>query len=163
MEKFPFKTDDGDIVWVEFDSMMNMEMGGFLVLPDGRLGRRVRTEEELRPKPREKAVEIRTNCISDSLGFTKKALPEYQQHLEQSGCKGIEFREDPDVPGFMQVVCDSQKAKLAYAKTRGFTDNNSSNGGSATLTAYDLENAKELAIRASSGSKSVDKRALDLQ
>lgn len=154
--QYPFKTDDGDIVYVDFSSMMEMESGGFLVLPDGRLGRRVRTEEELARKERGKPVEIRTNCVSDSLGFTKKMLPEYQAQLERSGCRGIEFREDPDVPGFMQVVCDSQKAKLDYAKTRGMYDNNSKNGGSATLTEYDLKNARELAIRASGGAESVD-------
>lgn len=146
-KQFPFKTDDGDIVYVTFDSMMHMDAGGFLVLPDGRLGRRVRGEECKVTKAKGEKVQERANYVSDSLGFTKKALPEYQRHLEQSGCRGVEFREDPDVPGFMQVVCDSQKTKMEYAATRGMSDRNSSNGGSRTLTEYELNAAKELAMR----------------
>lgn len=151
--KFPFKTDEGDIVHVAFDTMMNMDSGGFIVLPDGRLARRVRGEECRVKKPKSERVQDRANYVSDSLGFTKKALPEYQKHLAQSGCKGIEFREDPDVPGFMQVVCDSQKTKMKYAQTRGMSDRNSSNGGSRTLTEYELEAAKELAMRHGSKNK----------
>lgn len=154
-DTFPFKTDDGDIVHVTFDNMMNMDMAGFLVLPDGRLGRRVRGEE-CHVKKRAEKIELRTSSVSDSLGFTKKALPEYQKHLEQSGCKGIEFREDPDVPGFIQVVCDSQKSKLAYAASRGMSDKNSRNGGSATLTEYDFKAARELALRSLKSQESLD-------
>ena len=144
----PFRDDDGNVEFLPFAQAMNeMDSAGFVRLEDGRVARRARDLEEYEPIKKHKEVELRTNYVSDTLGFTKKALPEYQEHLRQSGCKGIEFREDPDVPGFMQVVCDSQAAKLAYAKTRGMSDLNSKNGGSATLTEYDLRNAKELAER----------------
>lgn len=153
----PFRDDDGNVEYVEFNKAMNdMDGAGFIYLEDGRVARRARDLEEYQPIIKREAVELRTNYVSDSLGFTAKALPEYQEHLRQSGCKGIEFREDPDVKGFIQVVCDSQEAKIAYAKTRGMTDLNSRNGGSATLTAYDLKNARELAERAIKSSKSVD-------
>jgi hypothetical protein len=144
----PFRDDDGNVEFLPFAQAMNeMDSAGFVRLENGRVARRARDLEEYEPIKKHKEVELRTNYVSDTLGFTKKALPEYQEHLRQSGCKGIEFREDPDVPGFMQVVCDSQSAKLAYAKTRGMSDLNSKNGGSATLTEYDLRNAKELAER----------------
>lgn len=156
-EWIPFRDDDGNVEFLPFAQAMNdMDSAGFVCLEDGRVARRARDLEEYEPIKKNKAVEIRTNCISDSLGFTKAALPEYQEHLRQSGCKGIEFREDPDVKGFMQVVCDSQASKLAYAKTRGMSDLNSKNGGSATLTEYDLKNARELAERVSKNNKSVD-------
>lgn len=156
-EWIPFRDDDGNVEFLPFAQAMNeMDSAGFLYLSDGRIARRARDLEEYERPVKNKEVELRTNYVSDSLGFTKSALPEYEAHLRQSGCKGIEFREDPDVKGFMQVVCDSQAAKLAYAKTRGMSDLNSRNGGSATLTEYDLRNARELAERSVKKSKSVD-------
>jgi len=156
-ESIPFRDDNGKIEYVSFNKAMNdMDSAGFLYLEDGRLVRRARDMESYEPIKKHEVVELRTNYVSDSLGFTKAALPEYQKHLERSGCKGIEFREDPDVKGFIQVVCDSQEAKLAYAKTRGMSDLNSRNGGSATLTAYDLRNAVELASRSRKNLESVD-------
>lgn len=156
-ETIPFRDDDGNIEHVDFNKAMNeMDSAGFLCLDDGRLCRRARDLETYTPIVKQEVVELRTNYVSDSLGFTKAALPEYQAHLERSGCKGVEFREDPDVKGFIQVVCDSQEAKLAYAKTRGLSDLNSRNGGSATLTEYDFRNAKELAERSIKNPKSVD-------
>jgi hypothetical protein len=150
----PFRDDDGNVEQVPFsEAMENMDGAGFLTLSDGRLVRRARDLEEYDPIKKHEVVEMRTNYVSDSLGFTKAALPEYQEHLRQSGCKGIEFREDPDVKGFIQVVCDSQAAKLAYAKTRGLQDLNSKNGGSMTLSAYDLKCATELASRSKETSK----------
>lgn len=153
----PFRDDDGNIEYVPFNKAMNdMDGAGFLYLDDGRVARRARDLESYEPIKKREVVELRTNYVSDSLGFTKSALPEYQAHLERSGCKGIEFREDPDVKGFIQVVCDSQESKVAYARTRGLEDLNSRNGGSATLTEYDLKNARELAERAIKNPKSVD-------
>ena len=153
----PFRDDDGNIDWVPFNQAMNnMDSAGFITLDDGRLARRARDLETYDPIERPERVELRTNYVSDSLGFTAKALPEYTEHLRQSGCKGIEFREDPDVKGFIQVVCDSQESKLAYARSRGLEDLNSKNGGSATLTEYDLKNAIELAGRSIKKPKSVD-------
>ena len=153
----PFRDDDGNIEHIPFnEAMNNMDSAGFIVLEDGRVVRRARDLEQYQPIKKREVIELRTNYVSDSLGFTAKALPEYQEHLRQSGCKGIEFREDPDVKGFIQVVCDSQEAKIAYAKTRGLQDLNSKNGGSATLTEYDLRNARELAERSIKNPKSVD-------
>ena len=90
-------------------------------------GQRAVRARDLEPKFGNKGecLRQRTDCTSDALGFTKAKLPEFQEHLKQTGCKGIEFRDDPDVPGFVQVQCDSQKAKLDYAKTRGLYDRNS--------------------------------------
>jgi hypothetical protein len=67
--------------------------------------------------------------------------------LKASGVKGVEFKEDRDVPGFYQVECSSAAAKLAYAKTLGMVDRNSMNGGSATLTEHDFAKARELVLR----------------
>jgi hypothetical protein len=156
-DAIPFRDDDGKIDWVPFNQAMNdMDGAGFITLDDGRLARRARDLEAYDPIKKREKVELRTNYVSDSLGFTAKALPEYREHLRQSGCKGIEFREDPDVKGFIQVVCDSQESKVAYARSRGLEDLNSKNGGSATLTEYDLKNAIELASRSIKNTKSVD-------
>lgn len=89
----------------------------------------------------------RADCISDSLGFNKLAMKDQQKILKESGCRGIEFREDPEVKGFIQVHCSSQEAKLKYAAARGLYDRNSINGGAAVLGEAGMRDAIELANR----------------
>ena len=125
---YQFKTDDGEVVSVSFEEMMEAE-DGFLKLPDGRWARRInrpssktviKCEEGQPPK-----------IVSDTLGFPIHQLEEMREHLKGSGLGGINFRPDPRVKEFVQVECDSERAKMAYAKSRGFFDQNNNTVGSA--------------------------------
>lgn len=143
--KYPFRDECGNVTWVDFETMMESS-AGYLELDD-KTYRRAHDLEE-KPEPRNEKLIERASMLSDSMGFTKKILADRVEHLKKSGIRGIEFKEDPHVPGFYQVQCDSERAKLAYAKTLGMSDRNSRNGSGAMLSADQLEGAKELLLRA---------------
>ena len=144
-QTYPFRKPCGEVVNVSFQQMMEAEFG-VLTLEDGTQVIRARDLEDLHVPKLEHNRE-RTDSISDSLGFSKLALNDQLEHLKRTGLRGIEFKEDKSVPGFYQVHCSNQEAKLRYAASRGMYDRNSHNGGSATLTEADFEAARELVSR----------------
>jgi len=148
-QQIPFRKHDDSIEWVSFSYMMErMDAQGFITLPSGELGRRAR---DLEPRPvASRPIRRQTKIVSDQLGFIDKCLPEMQAHLDQTGIKGVEFKPDPEVPGFTQVHCSSEGAKQKYMKARFLRDKNSRNGGGRALSEKDLADAKELVERSAS-------------
>lgn len=140
-KKYKFKTDDGTIHTVSFEQMMEAK-DGFLTLPNGETARRVHDVYQKPSKP----VAQRPEIVSDALGFPQQQLGDMQKHLEESGCKGIEFTRDKSVPEFIQVKAGSHREFQRYMKSRGFNDMNSRNG-SGGLSKKDFEDARELAAR----------------
>lgn len=142
--QFPFRKTDGTIIWLSWAEMMEATVDEF-TLKDGSTARRAR---DLEPKtvPADKGVE-RNDGLSDSLGFTGEVLLEMRDHLKESGVKGIEFREDPQVPGFYQVHYSSEGAKQKYMRARGFRDQNSRNGAGSVIGPGDIERAQQLVSR----------------
>lgn len=146
---YPFRQTEGDnpgeVIRVDFETMMEMDSLGYLVL-DGKTYKRARDLEPNTDTKHEVLIE-RASMLSDSLGFTEATLANRVEHLKISGVKGVEFKEDRDVPGFYQVECSSEGAKMAYAKSLGMVDRNSRNGSGAMLDKYSLEKAIELVLR----------------
>ena len=150
-DKFPFRSVSSDavsVIWVDFEVMMDMDASGFIEV-EGVVYRRARDLEEDKALPALSPVErkVELERISDNLGFIDECLPEMKQHLKQSGLKGIEFKSDPDVPGFTQVHASSQAAMTRYMRSRQYHDKNSLNGSGAIIGAYDLEQSRELVTR----------------
>lgn len=143
--KYPFRRDNGEVVWVDFETAM--QSSGSLLELDGELLRRAYDLEPRDQQPKSERVQERPGIVSDSLGFTAKALKERVDHLKATGVRGVTFREDPHVKGFYQVVCDSERARNRYAKTLGMADRNSKNGSGAMLSPDQIERAKELLLR----------------
>lgn len=143
--KFPFRDDDGNIVYVDFDTMMEMDAQGFLMIGKT-LCRRAR---DLEPKTtrRQSLPNATVARVSDSLGFIDEGLDDMRAHLKESGVHGVEFKPDPQCEGFQQVHFSSEKAHQDYVASRGCYDKNSKNGSGAILSSLDLENAKELVKR----------------
>ncbi len=140
---YPFRDDDGNIIYVDFDTMMGMDGMGFLKI-GGTMTRRARDLED-KPVTTQGEVNHQVDHVSDSLGFTKSCLKGMIGQLETSGVKGIEFVEDPDVPNFYQVHASSKEAKLKYAKSRQFRDQTATD--LAVLGPYDLKCAQEMVQR----------------
>jgi hypothetical protein len=141
---YTFRKDSGEIVEVDFDTMMTQQQQGMIQLADGSWAKRVQ-EEMPESQP---AAELASHPIlSDTLGFPDHQFGQMRQHLEQSGVRGIEFVRDKHYGKFIQVKCDSEQAKLAYAKSRQFADRNSTNGSGAMLSPELLEKTKELVSR----------------
>jgi hypothetical protein len=143
--RYPFRDGDGGVVWVDFETMM--ESSGSYLEMDGKTYRRAYDLEE-KPKPKAEKVIERASMLSDSMGFTKGVLANRLEHLKATGIRGVEFKEDRHVPGFYQVQCDNERAKMAYAASLGMSDRNSRNGSSAMLSQDQLDKAKELLLRA---------------
>lgn len=142
MSTYPFKDDNGKVHQVSFEDMMLAE-DGFLTRPNGEVWRRVND-----PSSRKAAGEPgQVKHISDSMGFTDLQLSEMQDHLKTSGVQGIEFRQDPSEPTYVQVVASSAKAMAKYRRARGFEDYNSRNGSGAMIDKRMLENARKLVLR----------------
>jgi hypothetical protein len=144
-KRYPFRGESGEVVWVDFETMMGA-CGPFLELDGETYKRAYDLEIELNRKEKEKLIP-RASGLSDSMGFTKKALAERVEHLKQTGIKGIEFKEDPQVPGFYQVQYDSEKARNKYAKKLGLRDQNSRNGSGAMLSEEQMNKARDLVLR----------------
>lgn len=133
------------MVWADFETMMEAS-GPFLEL-DGKTYRRAYDLEIANRKKQKEKLIPRASGLSDAMGFTKKALTERVEHLKQTGVRGIEFKEDPHVPGFYQVQYDNEKTRNAYAKTLGLQDQNSRNGSGAMLSEDQIQKARELVLR----------------
>lgn len=144
-KKYPFRKPNGKIIKVDWATMMEAVCDE-LTLKDGTVAVRARDLENNNVEKDER-VELRPHVVSDALGFPTKDTKKWAKHLKDAGIKGVEFRPDPTCPEFTQVVCDSQAAKLRYAKSRGFHDKNSSNGGAAAITAREIEQAREMVSR----------------
>ncbi len=144
-KRYTFRRENGEILWVDFETMMEAS-GPFLELDGETYRRAYDLEIERREKEKEKLIP-RASGLSDAMGFTKKALAERVEHLKRSGVRGIEFKEDPHVPGFYQVQYDTEKARNAYAKTLGLKDQNSRNGSGAMLSEDQLNKARELVLQ----------------
>lgn len=143
------REDNGKIVWVDFQTMM-AQRGGFITLPDGVEARRC-LHLENRPKRITIQPEnaIAPKAISDSLGFCEQALNKFETDRARHGFTDIEFREDPEAPGFFQVHAGSRAAMERYTKHRGLVNRTGSLGGGVMFSQEQLDRAAELAARRS--------------
>lgn len=147
--RYAFRREDNDrIVWVNWQTMMEQDVAGFITLPDGVAARRcVYLEGEA---PRRAPQQQRSSpmpVISDSLGFPAQALEERVAQRDLHGFTDIEFHRDPRVPEFYQVHCASEAARDRYAKQRNMVNRTGSLGGGVMLSQEDLDRAAELVSR----------------
>lgn len=142
-EQYEFRREDtGDLVSVDFETMMSAQ-DGLIEIEPGVWAKRIN-----RPSSRMTAGEqCQTRIVSDAMGFTCHQLQEMEADRKANGFKDIEFVASPETPEFFQVHCGSEQAKRRYMQHRGFTDRNSRNGAGNVLDARMLEQAKELVSR----------------
>lgn len=148
----PGQPDAGEVVSVDFETMMNAK-DGFLVLPDGRTAKRVNRPSRKQRTAKEPSQEtdiispkVGPKIVSDAMGFTDNQLSQMEHDRVSHGFNGVEFRQDPNEPRFYQVHCSSERVKAEYMKHRGFTDQNSKNGSAAMIDPGQLESAKRMVL-----------------
>ena len=144
------REDTGEIVWVDWDTMMWQQQGGFITLPDGVSAKRCVHLEKHRDRPKSLPMEgnaNRTPAPSDCLGFPQQCLKQRRAELQQHGLTDVEFRRDPTCPEFYQVHCGSQAAKDRYTKCRRLVNRTGSLGGGVMLSPEELARAAELVSR----------------
>lgn len=145
---YPFRVcdghaDAGELVWLNFSEMMAADTAGFLVLEDGREARRARSEECYGEQSRTRSEKLRVKMVSESLGFGREQLADFENDRVSSGVRGVEFIPDPRDGKLMNVQFDGPQSRKAYLKHRGFHDKSRSAGGSS-ISAKDLADAKAL-------------------
>ena len=147
-KEYAFRCEDnGQIVWVDFATMMT-QRNGFLALPDGTEARRCVSLEQHAPLPRSGSPNsIEPPAVSDNLGFPEQCLADRRKQLQQLGCKGIEFNRDPQCPEFIQVHGSSRSALEAYAKKRSLVNRTGSLGGGVRLSQDEMDRAAALVTR----------------
>lgn len=98
---YKFRTDDGEIVEVSWEEMMEKDCTGKITLKDGRSAMEVRDGWKKREvyHPGEKDMKAR-ECVSDAMGFAEHQFEEFEADRQLNGFSGIEFERDPDVPQF---------------------------------------------------------------
>lgn len=144
-----FRKDDGTIISIDFDvAMERMGCGGFLTLDDGEVVRRVYDEPKVKLTAAEKGAPTQ-EIVSDAAGFIAKQLPEMIAHRDACGFKGkVDFREDPNVPGFIQTVFTcSDEDRQKYFDHRNIPGEDAVSGSGAMLPPDFLEQAEKLAKR----------------
>lgn len=146
--RYPFRSESTEsVVWVSFETMMRADCMGIVEI-DGKSYRRARDLEGMWAKPAAKGNNApKKGVVSDAAGFLQSQLPEMEAARKSSGCRGIEFKPDPTVPGFMQVHAASRTAFQRYIRTRGMIDKTSRNGSGAMVSAHDIANATALTRR----------------
>ncbi len=141
------REDDGQVVEVDFATMMGQDAAGYITLPDGTPARRclhLETERDGRP-PRKESPYLEKPIVSDALGFCEEQLADFEEDRRANGFRGVEFVRDPLVPQFFQVKCKSRAEHDRYVKHRGMV-NRSYNGG-VQLSQEDLDRARILVER----------------
>ena len=140
------RDDNGEVVEVGFEQMIEQDFSGYITLEDGVDAKRVHVQQS-RSEPKSEKIKETAKDVSDSLGFTELQLNDFENHRKQAGCRGVEFKRDPTEPTFFQVHFDSPQAKAKYIKSRGMSDNNSRNGGQTPMPPEQFEKAKEMFLR----------------
>ena len=150
MKLYKFRREDNQkIVEVPFGVMMGQDAAGFITLPCGTLARRCAYLEEEEPAPappQRRGQHTGTRkIVSDSLGFPRQQLADFERDRKANGFGGVEFAPDPAVPEFVQVHCDSRATFNRYAKHRGMVNKNTFGG--VLLSTEEMERAETIARR----------------
>lgn len=85
------------------------------------------------------AAPILQPLVSDAMGFPQQQFDEFEVDRQRHGFSDVEFRRDPEVPEFFQVLCATPAARDRYAKHRGMV--NRTGIGGLRLTQADLDRA----------------------
>lgn len=144
MYQFAFE-DTGEVIDVDFTTMMTMDAAGYIEV-GGRVARRI-NRPSMRREVEAKGSHVHAPMVSDSLGFVAKALPQWEEYRQQHGFRSVEYREDPSVPGFMQVHFHNRHERDRYIRSLGKYDKNSANGSKALLSQGLLDRTKRLIER----------------
>ena len=145
------REDNGTLIEVEFSVMLTQE-DGYIRLSDGVLARRCvsleRDGEPLEHKGGASAVAPR--IVSDALGCAAHQVEELREHARREGHR-VSFQVDPTCEHYYQAHFNTYDEKWRYAKSRGLSDQNSTNGSKVTLSPEQLERAKQRLLETAGG------------
>lgn len=122
------REDNGEIVEVDFEKMMEQDAAGYIVLEDGVAARRVR---DFGPQSVKRCDDNANHKppVSDNLGVYVHQLGQFEEDRKKHGFTGVEFRPDPLCPVHYQAHFSSFEEHERYMKHRGMFDKGRSKGG----------------------------------
>jgi hypothetical protein len=132
------REDNGEVVEVDFEAMMEKDAMGCITLPDGVMARERRPSSRRQAKGNTNGVE--QEIISDGLGFSELQLAEFEADRKAHGFSGVEFKRDPLEPTYYRVHFSGRREWERYIKHRGAFNKNGSRMG-VTLAPGELERA----------------------
>jgi hypothetical protein len=144
------REDTGEVIEVDFETMMQQDMAGFIHLElDGQqvTARRVRVIDDKGREVRTPPLAIACPVVSDALGCIDSQVDELREQAKLHGFTGVEWKSDPHEPGFYQAHFSSVAERDRYASKMLMRDQGKRNGSAAMLSRHDLERAKEIAKR----------------
>lgn len=144
MYQFAFE-DNGEVIDVDFETMMTMDAAGYVEIC-GRVARRI-NRPSVRREVEQVSDHVNAPMISDNAGFIEAALPQWEKWRQEHGFRSVEYRPDPQVPGFVQVHFHNRKERERYIKALHKHDRNSSNGSKAMLCPTLLSRTRKLVER----------------
>ncbi len=134
---YEFRKDDGAIVSVDFETMMNAK-DGLLALEDGSVARRVHEGGSFRKSA--PVLPVNPKTVSSALGCIDDAVDGWREHARLHG-HSVEFVQDPLEPRFYNAHFDSEKERIRYVESRQFFDKNPHSG--SALSPGMLERAQK--------------------
>lgn len=137
------REDNGELIEVGFEQMMEMDAMGCITLEDGVVARRVRVKEKQAKQGTPKLAHDK-EIVSDTLGCADHQLHEFEGDARKFN---VEFKEDPTCDGFYQAHCKSRQDWARYIKHRGYFDRTSGHGSGAMLGPEHIEKAASAMVR----------------
>jgi len=141
---YKFRTDDGEVIDVDFATMMTMDAAGVITLPGGTTARRIRDGQgSFRRQTETVTGGVQMEIVSDAMGVPAHAVEDYRRNAAEYGFKSVEFRQDPTSRHFYQAVFKNRAEYRRYMKHRGLRDQNSINGGAHAVSEAELSRLAE--------------------
>lgn len=142
------REDTGEIIEVDFETMMEQDAGGFIEIEvDGQkvTARRFRDDEK-KPLSRPIMLAGAPPIVSDSLGVCDFQVEEFREDARKHGFSAVEFVKDPDFEftGFYQAKCTCPEQWKRYEEHRNYPNKSQKNGSGVAVTEDTLRSAKKL-------------------
>lgn len=145
------REDNGQIVEVDFETMMDQDRAGYIKLTiDGQdvTARRVHDEEKISAS---KAIMLNgaPPIYSDSLGCIDCQVDDFREDARKNGFTDINFVPDKDFAdtGFYHIESSSPEQWKRYEEHRQRPNTSSKNGGGTGHSRATIERSKELVKR----------------
>jgi len=152
LNSYKFKREDnGQVIEVDFATMMDMDAGGYLEQEID--GQRV-TLKRVHDKSHTEKIKaiplgIPPKIVSDTFGCSAFQVNDFRENAKRHGFTGVQWVPEPDFSDtqFYQAQFSGPEEKRRYAEFCKCPDKNSKNGGSPTLTEEAFERARAGVLR----------------
>lgn len=152
-EQYQFRNEiTGEVIEVDFETMMNQGAGGFLELEvDGQKVTFKRVHDDERsPSGKPIILAAPPKIISGlALGVFDTQVDDYREDAKKHGFTDIEFVPEKDFQetGFYEAHCTCPEQWARYVKHRGLPEGNGQTGSAVAISGEQIEQARQQILR----------------